>query len=286
MKYAADFREIARNALRGKWPIAVLTGFVASLIGAETIGGGSSTSNIDSYKDLIVELQSTELWVQIRPYVIAVFVVLVIRLIVSIVIGGAGILGYTKFNLNLVDKKEASFSELFSQFDRIGTGICMKFLVSLYTILWTLLFIVPGIIKGYSYAMTPYILAEHPEMTVSDAITESRRIMDGNKWRLCCLAMSFLGWATLCMLPSIISTFILAGISMRTQTLTAILLAFPLSVILSGGLLFLRPYQEAAYAAFYRDISGTENIVPLIQEKLTMPIKSGATGDQFYAKVY
>ena len=286
MKYAADFRAIARNALRGKWRVAVLTGFIAFLIGAETLSGGGATSTNISYKNFMMNLQDSEFWTQLRVYVIITFVVLIVWLIISILMGGAGTLGYAKFNLNLVDKKEESFFDLFSQFDRIGTGICMKFLVSLYTILWTLLFIVPGIIKGYSYAMTPYILAEHPEMTVSEAITESRRIMDGNKWRLCCLAMSFLGWATLCMIPPNIATFILAGISMRTQTFTAILFAIPLSVILSGGLLFLRPYQEAAYAAFYREISGTENIAPLIQEKLTMPIESAATGDQFYAKVY
>ena len=45
MKYAADFREIARNALRGRWPVAVLTGFVASLIGAGFASAGGSGSN-------------------------------------------------------------------------------------------------------------------------------------------------------------------------------------------------------------------------------------------------
>ena len=196
MKYAADFRAIARDALRGRWPVAILTGFVASLIGAgiATGGGGSSNSNDDSTSAVIRDFQNTELWLQIRSFVIIALVVLVIWLIVTTVIGGAGKLGYAKFNLNLVDNKEATFADLFSQFHRLGDGFCMNFLVGLYTILWTLLFIVPGIIKTYSYAMAPYILAENPDMTATEAITESCKVMDGNKFRLFCLSFSFIGW--------------------------------------------------------------------------------------------
>ena len=60
------------------------------------------------------------------------------------------------------------------------------------TCLWFLLLIVPGIIKGFSYAMTPYIAVDHPDWTANQCITESRRIMDGNKWRYFCLNMLFL----------------------------------------------------------------------------------------------
>ena len=183
MKYAADFRAEARDALRGRWPVAILTGFVASLIGAciATGGGsGSSSSNNDSRGALIQEFQMTEFWLQYRTIIIAIIVVLVIWLIVTIVIGGAGKLGYAIFNLKLVDNKEVEFKDLFSQFHRLGAGFCMNFLMALYTLLWMLLLIVPGIIKTFSYAMTPYILAENPGMTATEAITKSRRIMDGN----------------------------------------------------------------------------------------------------------
>ena len=189
MKYAADFREIARNALRGKWPIAVLTGFIASLMGAgiATGGGGSSSSNnSNSPTDLFQEIQSSEFWFQLRNILVAVIIVLVVWIIITIVISGAAKLGYAIFNLKLVDHKEVSLSDLFSQFHRLGDGFCMNFMVGLFTFLWTLLLIIPGIIKTYSYAMTPYILAEHPDMTATEAITESRQVMDGNKWRLFC----------------------------------------------------------------------------------------------------
>ena len=259
MKYAADFRAEARDALRGRWPIAVLTGFVASLIGASiaTSGGGSSNNNSDSTRSVIQEFQLTEFWLQYRTIIIAAIVVLVIWLIITIVIGGAGKLGYAIFNLKLVDNKEVEFKDLFSQFHRLDDGFCMNFLVGLYTVLWTLLFIIPGIIKGYSYAMTPYILAENPGMTATEAITESRRIMDGNKWRLFCLGFSFIGWGLLCAAPILIATGILTGVAIRTESIATLLLIFPLGIPLGAGYLFLMPYQEAAWAAFYRDVSST-----------------------------
>ena len=133
----------------------------------------------------------------------------------------------------------------------------MNFLLNAYTLLWTLLFAIPGIIKSYSYAMTPYILAENPDMTVSDAITQSRRIMDGNKFRLFCLAFSFIGWALLGASPALIGLFIVIRNVIITQQLSAFLWLIPASIPTIIADLFLRPYQEATFAAFYRDISAT-----------------------------
>ena len=99
-----------------------------------------------------------------------------------------------------------------------------NFLVGLYISLWSLLFIVPGIIKAFSYAMTPYILVEYPELSVNEAIDKSRELMRGNKWRLFLLGLSFIGWILLC-----IPTF---GI----------------------GMFWFGPYFEATIAAFYKDI--------------------------------
>ena len=53
--------------------------------------------------------------------------------------------------------------------------------------LWSLLFIIPGIIASYSYAMIPYIQAEHPEMAPSDVLARSKEMMEGNRWRLFCM---------------------------------------------------------------------------------------------------
>lgn len=264
MKYAEDFRTIARDALRGKWPTAVLTGFIASLMGAciATAGDGgssnSSSSNRGSTTAIIQDFRATEFWENFGALIMIGIALLVVWLIVTIVISGAGKLGYATFNLKLVDHKNASLSDLFSQFHRLWDGFCMNFLMGLYTILWSLLFIIPGIIKEFSYAMTPYIMAEHPELTTNEAITRSREIMAGNKWRLFCLGFSFIGWSLLCSLPSLLALGPVIGMVYRAQSLAALLWLIPASIPSFIGYLFLRPYQETAYAAFYRDVSGTE----------------------------
>ena len=100
---------------------------------------------------------------------------------------------------------------------------CALFLVNLFTILWTLLLIIPGIMKAFSYALTPYILLDEPELTARQAITRSCEIMEGRRWKLFCLYLSFIGWGILSLL-----TF---GI----------------------GFLWLVPYMNASIAAFYED---------------------------------
>lgn len=259
MKHASDFRAQARDALRGNWSTAVLTGFVASLIGARIATGGtrntSSSSSSSSAGDLFSGLTTGEPSALLLSALVIGLVVLVVWVIVTIVIGGAGKLGYATFNLKLVDHKEASLSDLFSQFHRLGVGFLMNLLMGLYTVLWSLLFVIPGIIKSFSYAMAPYILAEHPGMGANAAITESRRLMNGNKWRLFCLSISFIGWALLCAAPTLVLASMAMTAAMNNGTLGSLLF-----LILSGvptfiGMLFLQPYQEAAYAAFYRDIT-------------------------------
>ncbi len=251
MKYADDFKQIARDALRNNWRVAVLTGFVASLIGADiaSSGGGSSNSG-NSLDGISRELLDSQFFQQIYPILLIILVALVFWLIITFIIGGAGSLGYAKFNLNLVDKKPAALSDLFSQFDRLGAGFCMNFLIALYTSLWSLLFVIPGIIKAYSYAMTPYILAEHPEMTANEAITQSKYIMQDNKWRLFCLEFSFIGWELLCVSPTLVlfPLFYIGNLGIIVWVILS------LTTLFAGGL-FLKPYRRAAQAAFYREVS-------------------------------
>ena len=71
------------------------------------------------------------------------------------------------------------------------------FLTNLFTALWSMLFLIPGIIKAYSYQMVPYILKDHPELSATETITLSRKMMDGNKWKAFLLDLSFIGWLVL-----------------------------------------------------------------------------------------
>lgn len=261
MKYSDDFKSIALDALRGKWRTAVLTGFIASLMGAciTSSGGGSSNSSSrnSSSQAIIQDFRATQFWENYGTLIMIGIALLVVWIIVTLVIGGAGKLGYATFNLNLVDHKDAALSDLFSQFHRLWDGFCMNFLTSLYLFLWSLL-IIPGIVKGYSYAMTPYIMAEHPELTANEAITRSREIMDGNKWRLFCLMFSFIGWELLICTPLLVSVVLLVSRfaigmgAVGAGTWIFLVISF---LFLFVGALFLCPYQNAALAAFYRDIS-------------------------------
>ena len=237
MLYAKDFRKIARESLKGNWILAVLVCMVAGFLGANPVfsSGGSNTNwnfNEESFGAIqngtvFDEIINDSIWTILLPIITGIVVFAVLYLIAIMIIGGAVTLGLCKFNLGLVDKKKPQFIDLFSCFNRFGAGFCVQFLRGLYTFLWSLLFVIPGIIAGYRYAMAAYILAEHPEMTASEAITASKQMMVGNKWRLFCLEFSFIGWDILCL--------------------------FTLGI----GNLFLRPYKEAAYAAFYREISGS-----------------------------
>ena len=98
------------------------------------------------------------------------------------------------------------------------------FLMELFVCLWTLLLIIPGIIKALAYSMTPFILVENPELSAYDAIKLSEKMMTGHKWDLFILYLSFIGW------------FILA--------------CFTFGI----GFLWLTPYVEMSVCEFYEDL--------------------------------
>lgn len=240
MKYAADFRAIARNALRGKWAIAVIVGLVAVLLGGTANEGPEIKLNIDgSSANLKFEITGQSIFStggglnsDVGAFLVggAIYIILAALVIaaVHLLLGSVVGVGYSRFNLELIDHNHAGFEHLFMYFPYWTNAVCTRLLKSVYIFLWSLLLFIPGIIASYSYGMTDYILAEHPEMTASEAIAASKEMMSGNKWRLFCLHVSFIGWAILC--------------------------AFTLGI----GNLWLNPYRNAATAAFYREVSCTE----------------------------
>ncbi|MBQ7378682.1 MAG: DUF975 family protein [Clostridia bacterium] len=136
--------------------------------------------------------------------------------------------GVCSFYMNLVANNQAKFENLFTDtFSNFLKKWGAVWLVALYTALWSLLFYIPGLVKSYSYAMTYYIMLDHPEMGINEAITESRRMMDGYKWKLFVLDLSFIGWHLLCMIP-VVGTLI--------------------------GILYVTPYKATTRAAFYEEL--------------------------------
>jgi uncharacterized membrane protein len=143
------------------------------------------------------------------------------------IVGSAVELGYDLLNVQLFESSERPKMEtIFSRFPYFGNALLLRFLMFIKIFAWTLLFIVPGIVASFRYALAPYLMAEHPDMTASDAIEQSKQLMQGNKARLFWLKLSFIGWYLLSALT--------AGI----------------------GWVFLAPYPKAAEAAFYLELTG------------------------------
>ncbi len=214
-------RAEARESLAGKWPLAMGVAALAVLL------GGLGTYFLPEFSyDFSIPLDGEwELFDGFRlSFKNGVFG------LAAFILGGVLELGYSRFVLKLHDKENVEFSDLFSQFDRFGAGFAQHFLRDLYSLLWGLLFIIPGIIKSFSYAMTPYIMIDHPELSANDAITASKEMMDGHKWELFILHLTFIGWA------------ILAGLCLNL------------------GHLALNPYRKTAEAAFYRELANQPRI--------------------------
>ena len=137
------------------------------------------------------------------------------------VLRGSISIGHDRFCLKLVDGEQAQFEDLFSAFDIFGNAFVLNLLITLKVFAWSLLFVIPGIVKAYAYSMAYYIKLDHPDYGWNVCITASRQLMDGHKWEKFVLDLSFLGW-------------IIVG-----------------SLCLGVGTLWVTPYMEAANAQFY-----------------------------------
>ena len=236
MRCAADFRAEARAALKGRWGLAIGIGFLAMVLGGFAgVGGldvnfvmvegnfqmtlgifGQRLNPVEMMRNIGVG-SAFLVWQYLS---VAAALVVIVRVIVGSFVG----VGYMKFNMDLIDGEIGGVEMLFRYFRQWRTMLAAGLLQAIYILGWTLLFIIPGIIAIYRYSMTSCILAENPEMGANDAITRSRELMKGNKWRLFCMEISFIGWMIL-------------------------------SVFTCGiGDLWLTPYRAAAHTAFYREL--------------------------------
>ena len=228
---AKDFRTMAREALRGKWKTAIMITVLATILGALTISDTLFKFEFNSETGVVIDILGQYSFTLAKAGGLGVIlaVIGIIWTIFTLVIGGAMTLGYYQFHQNLVRGQEAETGTLFVHKDKLWHGFCVNFWQILYIFLWSLCFIIPGVLAGLSYAMTQYIANDHPEMTAREALAASKEMMKGHRWRLFCLELSFFGWAILSALTLGIGSFVLA------------------------------PYQETARAFFYQDLLGKEN---------------------------
>ena len=215
-----EIRANARESLKGNWLVAIIASFIAGIFGAS--GSGVSSSGTDEIDfSVLDQLTLDELFATL-----AVFgSFLLLGMIVSVLLSALVSVGYAQFNIDLIDGVKPRIATMFSKGKQVLTAIIANILVFIRVFLGTLLFIVPGVIATYKYAMVNYIIAENPGISAREALERSKEIMQGNKLRLFFLGLSFFGWALL-----VVLTLGIAGI-------------------------WVAPYIHASYAAFYREIS-------------------------------
>ena len=188
MLKAKDFRKQAWAKLHGNWTTAVLSYLIMELI----IG------------------------------------VLAFTYIGSLLVSGPLSVGFALVAINIVRKNNPKIENLFAAFNDFVRAFILWLINTIFIALWTLLFIIPGIIKSLSYSMSYFILIDNPDISANEARKRSMQLMHGNKWRLFCLDFSFIGW---------------------------ILLSF----LTFGILLFwIMPYIQVAHAEFYQSLIATD----------------------------
>jgi len=129
---------------------------------------------------------------------IVALVVLAISIALKVFVFNPLAIGTNKYFVQNAINPDTSLSVMGDGFKfGYGNGAKIMFLRDLYTFLWSLLLIIPGIIKSYEYMMVPYLLADDPEMTAEEAFAKSKSIMDGNKLDVFILDLSFIGWKLL-----------------------------------------------------------------------------------------
>jgi len=119
-------------------------------------------------------------------------------IISAVLITPAFSLSLIRVYLSVTADKKPEVSDAFSGYDDFWSAFKVTFFVGLFTFLWSLLFVIPGIVKSYAYSMSMYILAENKGMGAFEAINRSKEMTNGHKMDLFVLTLSFIGWALLC----------------------------------------------------------------------------------------
>jgi len=192
-----DLMMQARKSLSGRWDLAVGTFFVYMLIMCVI----SSTNFSTGFGGLKFAGN-----------------------IATLLLGGAFALGAATFSLAIARNEEAELKMIFSGFKYYSKTLGLYLLIAVFTFLWLLLLIVPGIIAAISYSMAFYIMRDNPNIKAMEAIDASKKMMYGYKGKYFCLCLRFIGW------------FILGILS------------------LGIGFLWIVPYVSVSFAKFYDDV--------------------------------
>ena len=214
----AEMKQAAKNSLQGRWGVAIACLLLAVYIPSLVIGG--ITGFASAAMGFAAEAEAYGIYGLISS-LDSLF-----SIAVSILVLGPLSIGYYYFNLRFVRGMEVTATMPYRAFSSgcYGRFLMTYFMMELFIFLWSLLLIVPGIIKSLAYAQTPYILMDHPEMGWKEALKESQRMMDGHKWELFVLGLSFIPWLLL------------------------------VCVTFGIALLYVGPYMQVTYTNVYRTL--------------------------------
>lgn len=255
---SSNLRALGRNALKGKWQVAILTVVVMQLcvqipqvvlngiFGTKAnLNGIESEASVDFYSNFYNSLPSFSA-------LSGIYVILVT---------GAFTLGIVIFFLALFRRQQVVVVDVFLGFEHFGKALGLLLYQTLFVFLWMLLFIIPGIIASIRYSQAFFILADDPTKSIRECMNESKKMMKGNKAKYFCLNISFIGWSLLAAIPS----GVLEGI---VSTTYAPVVVQSLVAIVSS--LFIVPvyvYVYSTLAGFYEILAGH-----LIKETEPAPI--------------
>lgn len=237
IKMISDLKRAALSSLKGRWGLGVgasllynlisgigmliigLPIFLLSILLMAAIIGSSASITEEETLSVVIFL------IYAFTFVIACFAFIAVLGIIYY--------GYCNVTLRLAKKESTTIDDLFEGFRKKNAFRSMKLalLMGVYVFLWSLLLIVPGIIKCFSYSMAYYIMLDHPEYTASEALKKSQEMMKGHKLDLFILSLSFIGW------------FILGY--------------FTLSI----GYLWIYPYYMITISHFYLNLANRDTVI-------------------------
>ena len=240
-----ELKARAKEALkRNYWRLVLVSLLLILITGGlafgSGFGGGGSTetdtvyapdpaegSISDAFADEDPVVTIVTIGVAVGIFLMVFLIVFALGMAITAVLLNPTEIGIRRFMLKSVDGT-AEVKEVAYGFDHSYKNIVKTmFFRDLYTSLWSLLFIIPGIYKSYQYRLVPYMLAETPDMDYREALRRSTELMDGQKWNTFVLDLSFILWSML--------VLITCGIA---------------------GVLYVVPYRNLTNAALYRELTG------------------------------
>ncbi len=200
-----DRRELksrAKEALKMNYWKAVLVSLILAVLTGSTIwsSGGSAASgqSASAYQEevgtIVDSMDVNILLIFLAVLAGVILTALIIDMVLKIFLWNILEVGCQKFFVDCKNHKAGLKEIVFGFSNGYGNIVKVMFLKNLFLVLWTLLLVVPGIIKAYEYRMIPYLLADQPDLSGKEVFARSKEMMRGNKWRAFVLDLSFIGW--------------------------------------------------------------------------------------------